>query len=613
MSTRIDIHADPVRANESRSPPVAEVPGGAWAADAAGGLGFPDIPRPELDQLLVQLVDRADDALAAQGRLRGLLRANALVTGELSLPVVLRQIVAAARDLVGARYAALGVLGRDGELEQFVHAGMDEELVGRIGELPRGRGILGLLIRKPVPLRLAALSGHPASTGFPPGHPPMTGFLGVPVRIGEEVFGNLYLTERSRGGEFTADDEQLAIALAAAAGAAIATARRFAESEQRRRWLDASAELAPLLLSGAAVQPHALIARLAAAAADADFATLAVPHGADQVIVTSVTGELAAGMMNQVEALADSLAGQAIRTGKPSLVTGDGRQAAAAALGTGTGPLIIVPLATGEQVRGALLLGRVAARPGYTGTDLDMAAAFADHAAMTMELAQARTDQITLAQAEDHDRIAGDLHDHVIQDLFAFGMRLQGHAARTDPATAERVSGYADTVDEIIKKIRTSIFGLHQPRTAPAGLSARVMEIIDEHIAQLGFTAGVRFAGPLDPGPDEALAHDILAVIREALSNCARHAHATAVAISLVLQDGLITLDITDNGRGLGTSARSSGLSSMRRRAERNGGTFQLTTSANGGTHLAWTAALVTPARSGKGLRLRALARAERP
>ena len=598
MSTRIDIPADPVRADESRSPPVAEVPGGARAADAAGGLGFPDIPRLELDQLLVQLVDRADDVLAAQGRLRGLLRANALVAGELSLPVVLRQIVAAARDLVGARYAALGVLGRDGELEQFVHAGMDEELVGRIGELPRGRGILGLLIRKPVPLRLADLSGHPASAGFPPGHPPMTGFLGVPVRIGEEVFGNLYLTERSRGGEFTADDEQLAIALAAAAGAAIANARRFAESEQRRRWLDASAELAPLLLSGAAVQPHALITRLAAAAADADFATLAVPHGADQVIVTGVTGELAAGMMNQIEALADSLAGQAIRTGKPSLVTGDGRQAAAAALGTGTGPLIIVPLATGEQVRGALLLGRVAARPGYTGTDLDMAAAFADHAAMTMELAQARADQITLAQAEDHDRIAGDLHDHVIQDLFAFGMRLQGHAARTDPATAERVNGYADTVDEIIKKIRTSIFGLHQPRAAPAGLPARVMEIIDEHTAQLGFTPGIRFAGPLDPGPDEALAHDILAVIREALSNCARHAHATAVTISLVLQDGLITLDITDNGRGLGTPARSSGLSSMRRRAERNGGTFQLTTPATGGTHLAWTARPPAQARA---------------
>jgi signal transduction histidine kinase len=546
------------------------------------------MPRLELDELPGQLADRAGDVRAAWGRLRGLLRANALVAGELSLPVVLRQIAGAARELVGARYAALGVLGRDGELEQFVYAGMDEELAGRIGELPRGRGILGLLIRKPVPLRLADLSGHPASAGFPPGHPPMTGFLGVPVRIGEEVFGYLYLTERSRGGEFTADDEQLAVALAASAGAAIANARRFAESERRRRWLGAAAELAPVLLSGAAVQPHTLITRLAAAAADADFATLAVPHGADQVIVAGVTGELAAGMMNQVEALADSLAGQAIRTGKPGLVTGEGCQAAAAV--PGAGPLIVVPLAAGGQVRGSLLLGRVAARPGFTGADLGMAASFAGHAAVTMELARARADQITLAQAEDHDRIAGDLHDHVIQDLFALGMRMQGHAARTDPATAEQVNVYVETLDEIISKIRTSIFGLHQPRAAPAGLPARVMEIIDEHTAQLGFTAGIRFTGPLDPGPDEALAHDILAVTREALSNCARHARATAVTISLVLQDGLITLGITDNGRGLGTPARSSGLSSMRRRAERNGGTFQLTIPAHGGTHLAWTA-----------------------
>ena len=203
--------------------------GGAGAADAAGGLVFPDVPRLELDELLVQLVGRAGDVLAAQGRLRGLLRANALVAGELSLPVVLRQIVGAARDLLGARYAALGVLGRDGELEQFVHAGMGDALVAAIGELPRGRGVLGLLIREPAPIRLASLGGHPAAAGFPAGHPPMGAFVGVPVRIGEEVFGNLYLTERVAGGEFTADDEQLAVALAAAAGAAIRSEEHTSE------------------------------------------------------------------------------------------------------------------------------------------------------------------------------------------------------------------------------------------------------------------------------------------------------------------------------------------------------------------------------------------------
>ena len=558
--------------------------GGAGAADAAGGLGFPDVPRLELEQLLVQLVDRAGDVLAAQGRLRGLLRANALVAGDLSLPVVLRQIVGAARDLLGARYAALGVLGRDGELEQFVHAGMDDALVAAIGDLPRGRGILGLLTSEPVPIRLAALSAHPAAAGFPAGHPPMGSFLGVPVRIGEEVFGNLYLTERTAGGEFTADDEELAIALAAAAGAAIANARRYAESEQRRRWLDASAQLTPLLLAEDQEQPHALITGHAADAADADFAVLAVPRDPDQVIVTGVAGPLAAGLMNQTAPLDGSLAGQAILSGKPSLITGDRLEAAAAALGAGIGPLIAVPLAAGERVLGALLLGRLAARPGFTETDLGMAASFAGHAAVAMELAGARADQVLLAQAEDHDRIAGDLHDHVIQELFALGMKLQGQAARSDPATAERVNGYIDTLDEVIRKIRASIFGLQQPRQAPASLQARVMEIIEEHAPQLGFTAGVSFTLPPGPGPDEALAHDILAVTREALSNCARHARATAVSIALALQDGLITLDITDNGRGLGTPARSSGLASMRRRAENNGGTLRITAPAGGGT-----------------------------
>jgi two-component system, NarL family, sensor histidine kinase DevS len=218
------------------------------------------------------------------------------------------------------------------------------------------------------------------------------------------------------------------------------------------------------------------------------------------------------------------------------------------------------------------------------------AVAFAGHAAVTMELAQARADQLTLAQVEDHDRIAGELHDHVISELFALSMALQGHATRTDPATADRINGYVDTLDEIIKKIRTSIFGLHQRRRSPADLPGRLMEIIEEHTPQLGFAAGLRLGGSLDPGPDEALAHDILAVTREALSNCARHAHATAVSISLTSQDGLITLGITDNGRGLGTPARSSGLASMRRRAARHDGTFLLTTPAGGGTCLTWTA-----------------------
>lgn len=566
--------------------------GGPREADP-GGLSFPDAPRLELDQLLGQLIERADDVLAAQGRLRGLLRANAAVAADLSLPVVLRRIVDAARDLLGARYAALGVLGRDGQLEQFVHAGIGDELVARIGGLPRGRGILGLLISEPVPIRLADLADHPEWAGFPAGHPPMAAFLGVPVRAGEEVFGNLYLTERSRGGEFTAEDEELAIALAAAAGGAIANARRFAESEQRRRWLAASAELTPLLLSGEAARPYELITQHAAAAAEADFATLALPHGVGRVIVQSASGLMAAELQDQTAPMEESLAGRAILTGKPFLVTDYRSETAGAALSVGAGPLMVVPLAAGEQVLGALILGRLASRPGFTEAGLQMAAAFASNAAVTLELARARADQIALARMEDHDRIASDLHDHVIQELFALGMGLQGLASRTDrPGNAERISGYIDTIDKVISKIRASIFQLQAPQEQSAGLQARLLELLGEHTPQLGFTASIRFAGPLDASVDAALTHDILAVAHEALSNCARHAHASIVDISLTLDDGLITHEVTDNGGGIGTPERSSGLTSMRHRAERNGGALQLTTPDGGGTRLTWTARL---------------------
>jgi signal transduction histidine kinase len=375
-------------------------------------------------------------------------------------------------------------------------------------------------------------------------------------------------------------------AVAAAAGAAIANARRLAESEQRRRWLAASGELTSVLLSGGAAQPATLIAQHAAVAAEADFAVLWDCHKADEAIVTGVSGALAVSL---TAPLADSPAGQAILTGQPSLVTGDRREAAGAVLGGDIGSLIAVPLAAGGRIRGALELGRLATTGEFTDIDLDMATSFASHAAAALELIEACADQVILARVEDHDRIAADLHDHVIQELFALGMRLQGHASRGDLATAEQINGYTGSLDEIISKIRTSIFGLRRSQPVPSGLHTQLLEIVEQHTPQLGFTAAIRFAGPLERAADAAMTRDILAVTREALSNCARHAHASTVSISLALEDGLITLDVTDNGRGLGIPARSSGLANMRHRAERNGGSLQLTTPRSGGTRLTWT------------------------
>ncbi len=422
----------------------------------------------------------------------------------------------------------------------------------------------------------------------------MTGFVGVPIRIGEQILGHLYLTERSRGGKFTAEDEQLVIALAAAAGAAIANARRFAESELRRRWLTASGELTDVLLSGEAAQPATFIAEHAAVAAEADFAMLWDSHEAGQAVVTGVSGTLAVNQINRTAPLADSPAGQAILAGQPGLVQGSHREAVGAALGASIGPLIVVPLDAGGKIRGALGLGRLATAPEFTNSDLDMAASFAGHAAMALELAEARADEMTLAQVEDHDRIAAELHDHVIQELFTLSMKLQSYISRGDLVTAEQLNGIVGSLDEIIRKIRTSIFGLRQSRSIPGGLHARLLEIVEEHAPQLGFAAGVRFSGSLERAADVALTGDILAVTREALSNCARHAHASAVGISLALQDGLITLDITDDGCGVGAPARSSGLTNMRHRAERHGGTLHLTTPGSGGTRLTWTGVVKT-------------------
>jgi signal transduction histidine kinase len=307
--------------------------------------------------------------------------------------------------------------------------------------------------------------------------------------------------------------------------------------------------------------------------------------------VVSVSGLMDAGLRGEAAPLAGSLAGRVILARQPFLVAGGQGDAVADPMGAGAGPLMVVPLAAGEQVLGALILGRLVGGPGFTEASLQMAASFAGNAAVTLELARARADQITLARMEDHDRIAADLHDHVIQELFALGMGLQALAGRTSrPEHAERINGYIDTIDKVIGRIRASIFQLQARPQDPPALQAELLELIEEHAAQLGFTPRVRLSGSPDAGMDAALASDILAVAREALSNCARHAHATAAEISLAADDSLITLVVTDNGRGIGTPARSSGLASMRRRAERNGGTLQLATPSGGGTELTWTA-----------------------
>jgi GAF domain-containing protein len=303
-----------------------------------------------------------------------------------------------------------------------------------------------------------------ALTGQPPRGPDN---LGVQIRRGDAVLGNLYVAEHTDGAAFSPEDQQLAEALAVTAGGAIASGALFSESERRCRWLVASGELTNLLLGIDRQQPLSLVTQHAATGADADFVILELPHGDDHVQVAAVSGAVQAGIAGRTTSIEASVAGRTILTGKPALVDKPDLNGPFA-LDADSGPQIVVPLTAGEHTLGALTLGRTADRPPFTETDLDMAASFATQAAVALELADARDTQLRLNREEDHDRIAADLHDHVIQELFALGMGLQGLASITkQPAQLSRITSYVDMLDKVIGTIRRTIFQLQPTDPMP--------------------------------------------------------------------------------------------------------------------------------------------------
>ena len=413
-------------------------------------LTLPDQARTELDQLLRQLVQQVQEVMATQGRLRGLLAANQLITADLTPPAVLRHIAEAARELIGARYAAVGVVAPAGGLTEFVHVGMPEDVVERIRNLPEGKGLLGIVIEGAQPIRLRDIGGDPRSAGFPPGHPPMSSFLGVPIRVRNEVVGNLYLTESLKS-EFTGEDEEVAKALAAAAAVAIDHARRHETTRPRGEWLQASAAITPDLPSA----------------------------------------EVAAG----------------------------------------------------------------------EGTE----------------------------HLEERERIAADLHDHVIQRLFAAGLSLQSVAAAVGGGRAgERLAATIDDLDETISQIRTTIFRLqHVTQRANRSVRGGILDVVADLVPALGFQPSLRFEGALEQAAGDDIVEDLLAVLREALTNVVRHASARSVTVKIGADAERLVLRVQDDGIGI-ASDRASGLANMRRRAERHGGTLTVSRREPSGTLLCW-------------------------
>jgi signal transduction histidine kinase len=560
------------------------------------GITFPDLPRLELDELLGQLVERAQEVIGTQGRLRKLLRANQLIIGDLALPAVLRHIVEAARDLMGAQYAALGVISPAGGLSDFVHSGMPTETADRIGHLPQGKGLLGALIDDPRPIRLRHIGDDERSSGFPAGHPPMDSFLGVPIRVRDQVFGNLYLTDSTRG-EFSAEDEDLATAIAATAAVAIDNARLYAAARARGEWLQASTAITRQLLSpevgeGATDQLR-LIAERSRQIADADLVTVALPNGGtgEDLRIEVAVGSGAAQLTGTVLAQEGSLQGHVFRGGEPAQLSqpDDGTGSALAPGGLEIGPLLVVPLLGSRGAQGVLTAARLRGRSAFSADDVGMATGFANQAALAIELSDARAEQQRAAMLDERDRIAADLHDHVIQRLFASGLSLQSVAMKLGPGPlSERILATVQDLDATISQIRTTIFELHDPpRAGAGGLRARLLGVVADVHSALGFDPAVRFEGTIDTLPAD-VADDLLAVLREALTNVARHARASTAEVALSSRGEQVRLVVHDDGVGFTPGTRSSGLTNMRTRAQRRGGTLDITARVPCGTTVTW-------------------------
>lgn len=562
-------------------------------AEEKHSLAFPDVARAQLDESIAALVANAHRVLGSQGRLRSLLDASRSVAEQIELPVVLRTIVEAAVSLVGARYGAIGVIAPDGTLEQFIHVGMTDDQVEAIGMLPEGRGILGALTEEQAPIRLEHLSEDTRSIGFPAAHPAMDSFLGVPVRVRGEVYGNLYLSQSERGA-FSEEDQELLVALAGTAGAAIDHARLFDESRRRQRWSAASAQVAAALLSDEFEDSLSILVDRVAALADADLVCVAVPATAGSMVVQVARGAFAKDVQGTVFEAAGTHAGRASESRQPVLsdVDSESRIHPAAYLG----PTMALPLMSAAEPSGVLTVSRLAGRPRFTRADLEMAADFASQASVALRLSAAQRDRQRVALLEDRGRIARDLHDHVIQRLFGAGLSLQAIAKSIpDAAAGARVTDQVDVLDAAIAEIRTAIFTITTPSNSDRILIRhRVIDLVAETSDLFANSPQVRFVGPVDLLVVGNLADDVVAVVREGLTNVARHAAAHQTTVSVGITDQLLSVVIIDDGVGVNpaTAGVSSGTANLLRRAQSRGGTFAIAKREPSGTVLTWTVRL---------------------
>ena len=559
-----------------------------------GALEFASLSRVRLDALLQEVLGRVDEIMDTQERLRALLDAVVGIGADLDLNSTLDRIVTAACELVGARYGALGVVGPDGKrLVRFITHGVTADEIAAIGPYPEGHGILGLLIDHPTPLRLTDLAEHPRSFGFPANHPPMRSFLGVPIRTRDHAFGNLYLTEKADGADFTEDDERTVTALAAAAGVVIDNARLYADTERRRRWHEVTAEITQVMLGDFDPQQALqLIASRSREVSDSVVGAVLLLDGGD-LVVQAVDGArpfqnyLGRRMSANRPALHDILHGdeQVVVEDLATLAKETGQLADFPELGD-LGRTIIAPLPAGAGSTGGILV--VAAERGAVlgvTAGSDLVRMFANQATLALDRARAQQNQSILAVLEDRDRIARDLHDLVIQRLFATGLQLQGMHRMVRPEVQERITQAVEDIDATIRDLRGAIFEL-QSEPGRSSLRADLQTLVDEYTGPLGFRPELIISGPIDTMVPASVRPQIVAAVRESLSNVVRHARAGTATVEIIVTGTEVTARISDDGIGISSSDRRSGLRNLEERAAALGGAVRLESNQPHGTVL---------------------------
>lgn len=551
--------------------------------------------RDRVEDLLRDFTARGDELLDTQERINGLLAAVVALAEDLSLEAVLDRLVRSACALVGAKYGALGVIGEDRRLSHFITVGIDEQGIRSIGELPTGHGVLGLLIREPKPLRLHDLGRHPIASGFPPNHPPMRTFLGVPVRVRDEVFGNLYLTEKQGGEDFTVEDEDLAVALAAAAGVAIQNARLFEDSNRRQKWLEAGMELSSRLI----MTSHPgdadnldIVADTALGVSDSALAVIAVPAGDGALRCRACHG--VQGLQAGQELMVSSAVSGVIENGG-SFVARDPRQVFEDEVAGKLGSVLVCSLGHSSGDNGVLLLARAHGAPVFNQAEAESSAIFGSRIGLALDLARVNALREQNLLFTDRERIARDLHDQVIQRLFASGLSIQSLRRYTlDPVAHERIAAVTTELDDTIRKLRDTIYSLRTAEEDHEPLTGRILRVVREGSRSYAVTPKVSLDGPVDSVGEDVAVH-LLSVLSEGLSNALRHSGADEIQVAVVVGRDLVQLLISDNGQGFSEPVQVSGLANMRQRAGQLRGSCAIDSVPGGGTCVKWSVPLAQP------------------